>query len=30
MARYTTPAILVNALGIGPPVPSIFEDDVGA
>jgi alkylhydroperoxidase family enzyme len=27
MARYTTHALLVNCMGIGPPVPSIFEDD---
>lgn len=25
MGRYTTHAIIVNSLGIGPPVPSIFE-----
>jgi len=30
MGRYTTHAMLVNALGIGPPVPSIFADDCGA
>lgn len=26
MGRYTTHAIIVNSLGIGAPVPSIFED----
>lgn len=26
MARYTTHALLVNCMNIGPPVPSIFED----
>ncbi len=26
MARYTTHALLVNCMSIGPPVPSIFED----
>jgi len=26
MARYTTHAMLVNCMNIGPPVPSIFED----
>lgn len=26
MGRYVTHAIIVNSLGIGPPVPSIFED----
>lgn len=29
MARYTTHALLVNCMGIGPPVPSIFEDGFG-
>jgi alkylhydroperoxidase family enzyme len=30
MGRYTTHALLVNCLDIGPPVPSIFEDGFGA
>jgi len=30
MARYTTHAMLVNCMGIGPPVPSIFSDNFGA
>ena len=29
MGRYTTHAIIVNALAIGPPVPSIFSDGLG-
>ncbi len=29
MGRYTTHAIMVNSLGIGAPVPSIFEDGFG-
>jgi alkylhydroperoxidase family enzyme len=27
MARYTTHALIVNCLGIAPPVPSIFDED---
>jgi hypothetical protein len=26
MARYTSHALLVNCMSIGPPVPSIFAD----
>lgn len=29
LGRYTTHAIMVNSLDIGPPVPSIFEDNFG-
>ena len=28
MARYTSHALMVNCLQIGPPVPSIFEDGI--
>ena len=27
MARYTSHSLLVNCMDIGPPVPSIFEDN---
>lgn len=29
IGRYTTHAMMVNSLNIGPPVPSIFEDNFG-